>query len=33
MKTLVLEQPGVLRLTDTAPPDQPAVGEALVRFL
>src|SRR6476660_9807392 len=31
MKTLVLEQPRVLRLTDTAPPDQPAVGEALVR--
>jgi 2-desacetyl-2-hydroxyethyl bacteriochlorophyllide A dehydrogenase len=31
MKTLVLEQPGVLRLTDTAPPEMPAVGEALVR--
>jgi len=31
MKTLVLEQPRVLRLTDTAPPEQPAVGEALVR--
>jgi 2-desacetyl-2-hydroxyethyl bacteriochlorophyllide A dehydrogenase len=31
MKTLVLEQPGVLRLTDTAPPEQPAAGEALVR--
>jgi 2-desacetyl-2-hydroxyethyl bacteriochlorophyllide A dehydrogenase len=31
MKTIVLEQPRVLRLTDTAPPDQPAFGEALVR--
>jgi 2-desacetyl-2-hydroxyethyl bacteriochlorophyllide A dehydrogenase len=32
MKTIVLEQPGLLRLTDTPPPDQPAVGEALVRI-
>jgi 2-desacetyl-2-hydroxyethyl bacteriochlorophyllide A dehydrogenase len=31
MKTLVLEQPGVLRLMDSAPPEQPAFGEALVR--
>src|SRR3989442_10419607 len=32
MKAIVLEQPGVLRLADTGPPDQPAGGEALVRI-
>ncbi len=31
MKTIVLEQPGQFRLTETEPPAQPDVGEALVR--
>jgi 2-desacetyl-2-hydroxyethyl bacteriochlorophyllide A dehydrogenase len=31
MKTVVLEQPGRLRLTETQPPDRPGPGEALVR--
>ena len=31
MKTIVLEQPGLLRLIDTEPPGQPAPGEAMVR--
>jgi 2-desacetyl-2-hydroxyethyl bacteriochlorophyllide A dehydrogenase len=31
MKTIVLEEPGLLRLTDTEPPGPPAPGEALVR--
>lgn len=31
MKTIVLEKAGLLRLTDTKPPEQPAPGEALVR--
>jgi len=33
MRTLVLEQPGSLRLTDTPPPDAPGPGTALVRVL
>jgi 2-desacetyl-2-hydroxyethyl bacteriochlorophyllide A dehydrogenase len=31
MKTIVLEQPGLLRLAETAPPGMPGPGEALVR--
>lgn len=31
MKTIVLEQPGLVRLADTAPPGMPGAGEALVR--
>jgi 2-desacetyl-2-hydroxyethyl bacteriochlorophyllide A dehydrogenase len=31
MKTIVLEQPGLLRLADTTPPDAPGAGQALVR--
>lgn len=31
MKTIILEQPGVLRLAETDPPDQPGPDEALVR--
>src|SRR5947208_6885709 len=31
MKTITLMQPGEFALTDTAPPDRPAPGEALVR--
>jgi 2-desacetyl-2-hydroxyethyl bacteriochlorophyllide A dehydrogenase len=31
VKTIVLEEPGVLHLTETEPPDPPAAGEALVR--
>jgi 2-desacetyl-2-hydroxyethyl bacteriochlorophyllide A dehydrogenase len=31
MKTIVLEQPGLLRLADTTPPDGPAAGQVLVR--
>ena len=31
MKTVVLEKPGSLHLTDTAPPTEPGPGEALVR--
>ncbi|MCK6625212.1 MAG: zinc-binding alcohol dehydrogenase family protein [Anaerolineae bacterium] len=31
MKTIILEQPGVLRLAETDPPGQPGPGEALVR--
>lgn len=31
MKTIILDQPGVLRLTETDPPGQPGPGEALVR--
>jgi 2-desacetyl-2-hydroxyethyl bacteriochlorophyllide A dehydrogenase len=31
MKTIVLDQPGHFRLTDTAEPGEPAPGEALVR--
>jgi 2-desacetyl-2-hydroxyethyl bacteriochlorophyllide A dehydrogenase len=31
MKTIVLEQPGQLRLVDTTPLERPAAGEALVR--
>jgi 2-desacetyl-2-hydroxyethyl bacteriochlorophyllide A dehydrogenase len=31
MKTIILEQPGVLRLAEAAPPDRPGAGEALVR--
>jgi 2-desacetyl-2-hydroxyethyl bacteriochlorophyllide A dehydrogenase len=31
MKTIVLAEPGRLLLTDTAPPDAPAAGEAIVR--
>lgn len=31
MKTVTLEQPGQLRLADTAPPDDPGAGMALVR--
>jgi threonine dehydrogenase-like Zn-dependent dehydrogenase len=31
MKTIVLEQPGLLRLADTTPPDRPGAGQALVR--
>ena len=31
MKTIFLEQPGLLRLADTTPPDRPGVGQALVR--
>src|SRR3989475_10886278 len=31
MKTITLLQPGEFALTDTAPPDRPAPGEALVR--
>ncbi len=31
MKTIVLEEPGRFRLTDTAAPEKPGAGEALVR--
>lgn len=31
MKTIILEQPGLLRLAETDPPGQPGPGEALVR--
>lgn len=31
MKTIILEKPGVFSLADTAPPEKPAAGEALVR--
>ena len=31
MKTVILEKPGRLNLTDTAPPAEPGPGEALVR--
>jgi 2-desacetyl-2-hydroxyethyl bacteriochlorophyllide A dehydrogenase len=31
MKTIVLEQPGLLHLADTTPPDEPSAGQALVR--
>lgn len=31
MKTIVLEQPGILRLTETEPPSQPGLDEALVQ--
>jgi len=31
VKTIILEQPGVLRLAETDPPGQPGPGEALVR--
>jgi 2-desacetyl-2-hydroxyethyl bacteriochlorophyllide A dehydrogenase len=31
MKTIVLEQPGLLRLADTTPPHEPGAGQALVR--
>ncbi len=31
MKTIVLEQPGLLRLADTTPPNEPGAGQALVR--
>jgi 2-desacetyl-2-hydroxyethyl bacteriochlorophyllide A dehydrogenase len=31
MKTIFLEQPGLLRLADTPPPDEPGAGQALVR--
>jgi len=31
MKTIVLEKPGVFRLTDTEPPQQPGPGQAIVR--
>jgi 2-desacetyl-2-hydroxyethyl bacteriochlorophyllide A dehydrogenase len=32
MKTIILEQPGLLRLAETDPPGQPGPGEALVRI-
>ena len=31
MKTVILEKPGTLHLTERAPPTEPGAGEALVR--